>query len=1440
MTSAVGIQQELEALQRGELDVDDVIGRLRGYIDDKTHAPTLMLDQLEQAREQENIGTAEYHQLTEFIVTMTGAGNLPSGRVEPSASDEPVVLVEVGTQLRDRFVLDEEIGSGGMGTVYKGRDLLKVEAKDRNPHIAVKVLNEDFQRLPHGFIALQREASRQQRLAHPNIATVYDFDRVGGVIYITMEYLDGRTLGDFIKTDVKERGGIPLDEVLEIIEPVCAALSYAHDRNILHADFKPGNCFLLADNTVKVLDFGIARAMKDPTAVDQDETVFDARSIGALTPAYASPEMLLNEEPPDPRDDIYGLACVTYELLTGTHPFNRIPAAAAKASGLKVAKVPSLTRRQNEAVARALAFEREDRTASAMQFLDELRGGQSSGPQVSGKWLAAAAAAAVIIAVGVFLPIYIDYREGEAVLDDVRSNDPVRIRSAVAQIPTLSQGQRARVLVESREAIVFHYADTFATSMGLADPEIDFQGLEDMLASAALLYPDSASMSSLNEQLVRRREAFLSELTSVFEDYLEPQRLRVNAQGDDLHDLLARIRRVDANHPLLTDDRIPAAFVLEIGLAIERDAYGQARELMDAGFVLFPADPGISNLSDRLQAIEREIARQEQVALLRSELGRRIDAMSSKSELGDIVIVARSLADLEPNDPGLSQSGELLTTKLSEEISGLETAQSLAPIDAFVLETGTVLRLLGQDSVLANINGRRNQLVGQQMDLVARTAEAMTAPDMSAAGQSIGEMLEALRLIDPADARIEQIVTDVVRERRLRSEAFARASQWQDARAELESVSALGLSQELQSAVTSDIEGLARAQQAENERIAETQRLELAEQEAATRRAIEQEQRQREAQRLASIDSAAGDLRDALSTFTPNRSQVAKVVAQIDALRKLDSGRVEIERGQARVVELVIAAANSRGAAGEFEAALRLLDDSSLEIGTNASLADARSSLVEDRAAAAEIDRLRAVEAARQRLDQLIGDRNRLVNADHRSAVDAQFRRLDEVGGDPTLSETARDRYVTNLVATATILIDQKRFTVAEQTLDAAAAEERLADLVGQAYTRLRGAEDDDRRDRERLETAARVAAAEQLVVHEANAGQLDRAEQTLESLRSMSPNSVFLVNEASTIMANAYARAATAQIETGDLDDARRSLDRGTQYEAGLPRLAAARTQLDIAVLDGRITGWFAGNSTESVQSMRSLVGSYRSLNPDGFDDAESEWAGRGRITLRSMRDDRAGHNQFLRQARSVLPRNATLAALEPIAPPPLVVATPPVVATAPTVAAPTASDEPSGDETGDSPQPTVAASLPGTTQPTLPDPVEPQPVEAQPVEAQPDGAQPDTARPLVALPSLPEPMVLSAQDIFGRWCGDAIQLEFSQDRLRFLQPNRADYDINEYRAEEDILSVRWALGRRSEMVFEFGQFSDDRNAMTQIRGRAVGTANWQQYNRIFNRCGG
>ncbi len=251
-----------------------------------------------------------------------------------------------------------------MGIVFRALDRRKVEARDPKPEVAVKILNASFERHPDAFIALQREASKAQSLAHPNIVTVFDFDRDGESVFITMELLLGESLDEAIRAT--RRGGMDRAAALPVIRGIAEGLAYAHRKGIVHSDLKPANIYLTEDRTPKILDFGIARAV--PSADSGPKDQFDAGTLGAYTEAYATEEMVAGSDPA-PADDMYAFGIIVYELLTGVHPFADKSAAQAGAAGLSPAPVRSLRRREWRTLARTLAFERAKRPRDAAEFL---------------------------------------------------------------------------------------------------------------------------------------------------------------------------------------------------------------------------------------------------------------------------------------------------------------------------------------------------------------------------------------------------------------------------------------------------------------------------------------------------------------------------------------------------------------------------------------------------------------------------------------------------------------------------------------------------------------------------------------------------------------------------------------------------------------------------------------------------------------------------------------------------------------------------------------------------------------------------------------------------------------------------------------------------------------------------------------------------------------
>jgi beta-lactam-binding protein with PASTA domain/tRNA A-37 threonylcarbamoyl transferase component Bud32 len=210
--------------------------------------------------------------------------------------------------LGERYEIGGVLGRGGMAEVHRGRDLRL------GREVAVKVLRHDLARDPSSQVRFRREAQAAASLNHPAIVAVYDTgeDRTaaGATPYIVMEYVEGETLRDVLRRE----GRLSPERAMSLTADICAALDFSHRNGIVHRDVKPGNVMITPQGTVKVMDFGIARAVSDSAAT----MTSTAAVIG--TAQYLSPEQARGEAV-DARSDVYSAGCLLYELATGTPPF---------------------------------------------------------------------------------------------------------------------------------------------------------------------------------------------------------------------------------------------------------------------------------------------------------------------------------------------------------------------------------------------------------------------------------------------------------------------------------------------------------------------------------------------------------------------------------------------------------------------------------------------------------------------------------------------------------------------------------------------------------------------------------------------------------------------------------------------------------------------------------------------------------------------------------------------------------------------------------------------------------------------------------------------------------------------------------------------------------------------------------------------------------------
>jgi eukaryotic-like serine/threonine-protein kinase len=267
--------------------------------------------------------------------------------------------------LSDRYELGDILGFGGMSEVHLARDVRL------HRDVAVKVLRADLARDPSFYLRFRREAQNAAALNHPSIVAVYDTGEAetpaGPLPYIVMEYVDGVTLRDIVHMD----GPLPPRRAIEIIADACQALNFSHQNGIIHRDVKPANIMISTTNAVKVMDFGIARAIADSgNSVTQTAAV-----IG--TAQYLSPEQARGDSV-DARSDVYSLGCVLYEILTGEPPFTGDSAVSVAYQHVREDPIPPSKRHEgisadlDAVVLKALAKNPENRYQTAAEMRADL------------------------------------------------------------------------------------------------------------------------------------------------------------------------------------------------------------------------------------------------------------------------------------------------------------------------------------------------------------------------------------------------------------------------------------------------------------------------------------------------------------------------------------------------------------------------------------------------------------------------------------------------------------------------------------------------------------------------------------------------------------------------------------------------------------------------------------------------------------------------------------------------------------------------------------------------------------------------------------------------------------------------------------------------------------------------------------------------------------
>lgn len=275
----------------------------------------------------------------------------------------------VGTVLADAYRLDERIGRGGMGTVYRATQL------SLQREVAVKLIRLDRRHNPGAYARFRREIELVSHLSHPNIVQVFDAGEAPrGASFFVMELLAGRRLDRHVK-----HGGLPVDQALALFRQLCAGVDAAHQGGLVHRDLSPANIFVVdagPEPQIKILDFGLAKA----NDAEAEGLTLDGQVLG--TPGFMAPEQINETGEVDARTDVYALGAVLYFMLTGRRAF--VARTAAATIGLQLRAeylpLPRIHQRFSAIVARTLALEPDERPASVIELRDAVEAAATAPP----------------------------------------------------------------------------------------------------------------------------------------------------------------------------------------------------------------------------------------------------------------------------------------------------------------------------------------------------------------------------------------------------------------------------------------------------------------------------------------------------------------------------------------------------------------------------------------------------------------------------------------------------------------------------------------------------------------------------------------------------------------------------------------------------------------------------------------------------------------------------------------------------------------------------------------------------------------------------------------------------------------------------------------------------------------------------------------------------
>lgn len=270
---------------------------------------------------------------------------------------------EVGAIIKNRYRLIAHLGFGGIGQVYSALDEAAQSAGSPNPHVTLKFIAVDLKREPQAHYALRTAVNRCKSLQHPNIVNTYGLESDNDRLFVTMEPLAGRWLGELVR-EVRN-AGMSFNVAWPIVTGIAKGLAHAHTHGLVHSDLSPYSIFIDEHGTPKIMGFGFVHSL--PTS-NEAMDLLDTMTLRAYSEAYTA-DTWATHATPHPADDLYPLGVMAYELLTGRHPFKRQSLTMARQRKMNFEPIPDLHSSAAKLITRCLSFERAERPKNATRFL---------------------------------------------------------------------------------------------------------------------------------------------------------------------------------------------------------------------------------------------------------------------------------------------------------------------------------------------------------------------------------------------------------------------------------------------------------------------------------------------------------------------------------------------------------------------------------------------------------------------------------------------------------------------------------------------------------------------------------------------------------------------------------------------------------------------------------------------------------------------------------------------------------------------------------------------------------------------------------------------------------------------------------------------------------------------------------------------------------------